>query len=189
MVVVFTGGGADTDQIAPFLFKAIKADSPLPKNDIGERRLLAVLASARLPVESRETSPSPDTARVISGKSIVLDPNPLGLESISLIFRTRTRAAAVLKFRDQSWSFPVGLDGQYQFANAGPYDLPLAAAGRWQSETEFILDVNTVANINHFLFHIRFDGKRARIIMNEVTGELKDVKIDARLGELPNSGE
>jgi CubicO group peptidase (beta-lactamase class C family) len=37
MVVVFTGGGADTDQIAPFLFRAIRSDTAIPNNRAGSR--------------------------------------------------------------------------------------------------------------------------------------------------------
>jgi hypothetical protein len=40
------------------------------------------------------------------------------------------------------------------------------------------LDVDTVANVNHFVFNIRFDGDRAYIRMNETTGEIKDVGVE-----------
>jgi hypothetical protein len=43
MVVVFTGGGADTDQIAPFLFRAIRSDTAIPDNPVGRQRLKQAL--------------------------------------------------------------------------------------------------------------------------------------------------
>jgi hypothetical protein len=47
-----------------------------------------------------------------------------------------------------------------RFAPVGPHGLPVATIGHWLSESEFLLDLDTVANINHFVLNIRFDGDR-----------------------------
>jgi hypothetical protein len=54
----------------------------------------------------------------------------------------------------------------------------VATVGRWLSDSEFLLDLDTVANVNHFLFNIRIDGDRVHLRMNETTGEMKDVAVE-----------
>ena len=53
-------------------------------------------------------------------------------------------------------------------------------SGRWVSDREFVLDLDTIADVNHFVFRLTFDGDDLRIIVDEVTGELKGLPIRAR---------
>jgi hypothetical protein len=48
------------------------------------------------------------------------------------------------------------------------------------SDREFLLDIDTIAEVNHFVFRLTFDGDELRIIVDEVTGELKALPIRAR---------
>ena len=57
----------------------------------------------------------------------------------------------------------------------------MAAAGQWLSEHEFLLDLDTVANINHFLIRIDFVGSQLHLTIDEVTGELKGLAVLGRL--------
>jgi hypothetical protein len=57
----------------------------------------------------------------------------------------------------------------------------MAAMGRWLSEHEFLLDLNTVANINHFLIRMDFVGNRLHMNVDEATGELKGLPVLGRL--------
>jgi len=41
------------------------------------------------------------------------------------------------------------------------------------------LDIDTVANVNHFLFRLRVDGDQAQIRMSETTGEMTDLAVAA----------
>ena len=41
------------------------------------------------------------------------------------------------------------------------------------------MDIDTVANVNHFLFRLRVDGDQARIRMSETTGEMTDLAVAA----------
>jgi hypothetical protein len=50
--------------------------------------------------------------------------------------------------------------------------------GRWLSDTEFLLDLDTVSNVNHFIFNAQFAGKRVQLRMNETTGEMKNVQVE-----------
>ena len=62
-----------------------------------------------------------------------------------------------LHFDSETWAVPVGLDGKRRVAPVGPYGLSVATVGRWTSADEFLLDLDTVANVNHFLFSVHFD--------------------------------
>ena len=61
-----------------------------------------------------------------------------------------------------------------------PTGSPAAVSGRWVSDREFLLDLDTIAEVNHFVFRLTFDGDELRIIVDEVTGELKALPIRAR---------
>jgi CubicO group peptidase (beta-lactamase class C family) len=180
MVLVFTGGGADTDQIAPFLFRSIRSDAAIPENPAALQRLKRALLRASEPVSLARNVRTPALAKRVSGVTFSLSSNPLDLRSLRLDFHNRSEAAVILQFDEGRWSAPVGLDGKRRFAPVGPHGLAIAALGRWLSDSEFLLDLDTVANVNHFVFKIRFDGDRAHLTMNETTGEIRDVVVEGR---------
>jgi hypothetical protein len=104
------------------------------------------------------------------------------LRSLRLDFANGNQADVVLQFESETWNLAVGLDGKRRFASVGPGGLSVASVGRWISGDEFILDMDTVANVNHFLFNLQFHGNEVRIRMNEVTGEMKDVVVAGTVG-------
>jgi CubicO group peptidase (beta-lactamase class C family) len=181
LVVVFNGGGVNTDELAPFLFRAIRSDAPLPQSASASVRLGNALDAARQPPDAHSSPPLPATAQSISGRRYSVDPNPLGLQAISLLFNAGTDARATLQMDGSEWSVPVGLHGRYGFSSTGPSGLPMAARGRWLSEREFLLDLDTVANINHFLIRMEFVGNRLQMTVDEVTGELKGLPVLGRV--------
>ncbi|MFN0100837.1 MAG: serine hydrolase domain-containing protein [Bryobacteraceae bacterium] len=183
MVVVFTGGGADTDQIAPFLFRAIRSDRAIPENPAGQEKLKqALLRSTNVVAEARNVR-TPKLAKNASGVAYALSANPLDLRSMQFEFRGKKEAAVVLQFEKAKWTVPIGLDGNRRFAPVGPHGLSVATVGRWLSDSEFVLDLDTVANVNHFVINVRFDGDRLRLRMNETTGEMKDVLAEGEARE------
>jgi CubicO group peptidase (beta-lactamase class C family) len=163
IVVVFTGGGADTDRIAPFLFRAIRSETAIPDNRAGRQSLKRALLRCSSPVAETANARTPPLANKISGLSFSLSPNPLDLRSIRFDFKAADVATAALQFEDARWIAPIGLDGKRRFAPVGSHGLSLATVGRWLSDSEFLLDLDTVANVNHFVFTIRFDGDRAHL--------------------------
>jgi len=177
IVVVFTGGGSNTDQIAPFLFRSISSDRAIPDNPASQLRLKQALRRASRPTTEVPSTSMPALAARVSGATYSLTANPIDLRSIRFDFKTRTEASAALQLAGAAWVVPIGLDGKRRFAPAGPHGLPVATIGRWLSESEFLLDLDTVANINHFVFNIRFDGDRILVRMNETTGEMQDVEV------------
>jgi CubicO group peptidase (beta-lactamase class C family) len=178
MVVLFTGGGANTDEIAPFLFKAIRSDAAIAENPAGQQKLAQALARVAEPVSEMANAKTPRLARTVSGTTYSLSPNPLDLRTLQFEFNDQSSAEVTLQFDSATWTAPVGLDGKRRFAPVGPHGFSVATVGRWISDDEFLLDLDTVANVNHFLFSVHFDENKIRIRMNETTGEIKDVIVD-----------
>ncbi|HEY6127294.1 MAG TPA: serine hydrolase [Candidatus Acidoferrum sp.] len=183
IVVVFTGGGANTDEIAPFLFKAIRSDSAMPESPASQQKLARALGRIAEPVSETPNAKTPRLAQVDSGKEYSLSTNPLDLRALTFAFSDKNIATAILRFDNETWTVPVGLDGKRRFAPIGPDKLSVATVGRWVSENEFLLDLDTVANVNHFVFNVQFNGDKIRVRMNETTGEIKDFMIDGAAGK------
>ena len=73
---------------------------------------------------------------------------------------------------------PIGLDGVYRIGPHGPFGLPAGATGSWRSETEFLLDVNFIANINHYTLAITFMPDRTiEVSANEASGLIRNGKL------------
>jgi CubicO group peptidase (beta-lactamase class C family) len=181
VVVVFNGGGLDTDELAPFLFRAIRSRAALPESASGSVRLARAAAAARRAPVTRPPPPPPGLARSVSGNRYVMDSNPVGLETMTLRFDAPAEARLSMRMLGHDWSVPVGLDGRPRFAPARTSGLRLATVGHWVSEREFLLDLDTVAGVNHFLFRMEFAGDRVDVTLDEVTGEVKSLLIRGRL--------
>ncbi len=179
IVLVFTGGGANTDEIAPFLFRSIRSDVAIPENRVGQQKLRRALNESSKEVIEPSNKLAPSLARSVSGITYELASNPLNLRTIRLDFNRGNEALATLGFDETRWMARAGLDGRRRFAAAGPHGLALASTGRWLSDSEFLLDIDTVANVNHFLFRLRFDDGRAQVRMSETTGEMTDLAVAA----------
>jgi CubicO group peptidase (beta-lactamase class C family) len=179
LVIVFNGGGVDTDMIAPFLFRALLSDHALAVRPGARDKLAAALAAARQPPALKSPAAIPRLARTISGTRYVADDNPIGLRTLSLQF-SGDRAHAALEFPGRKWNVPLGLRGRPIISTPPATGSPVAVSGRWVSDREFLLDVDTIAEVNHFVFRLTFDGDELRIIVDEMTGELKALPIRAR---------
>jgi CubicO group peptidase (beta-lactamase class C family) len=185
IVVVFTGGGANTDEIAPFLFRAIRSDGPIAENPANQQKLTQAIARVTEPILETPNARTPRLAQIVSGRPYSLFANPLDLRTLRFEFKDQHSATAVLRFDRETWTVPVGLDGKRRFAPVGSERLSVASVGRWTSDNEFVLNLDTVANVNHFVFHLQFDGDKIHVRMNETTGEIKDVLVEgtAELGQ------
>jgi len=176
MIVVFTGGGYEPGDIAPFIFRSIRSNKPLEENAANYRNLQEKVKSALNPPAPARTSPLPKIAQSISGKVFIVDANPMDLRSISLTFRDKSDARAILKVGDVVLDARVGLDGVYRMSPEGPQHLEMGAMGHWQADDEFVLDLDTIANINHFRIAMKFGAGNVELTINEATGQLKNVK-------------
>jgi len=101
----------------------------------------------------------PSLARTISGARCVADDNPIGLRTLSLQF-SGDRAHAALEFLGREWNVPLGLRGRPILSTATSTGSRAAVSGRWVSDREFLLDVDTIAEVNHFVFRLTFDGAK-----------------------------
>jgi CubicO group peptidase (beta-lactamase class C family) len=177
LVVVFNGGGVDTDELAPFLFRAIQSDAPLPANESGASRLVKALDDARQPPPIRTPEPLPPLARSVSGRRYVMQRNLLNLQRFSLTFSGPNEAQATIVMDNREWALPIGLDGRHRFSSIGPESLRVATRGHWLSQREFLLNLNTVADINHFIFRVQFVGRQVQLQIDEATGEVKNLHV------------
>jgi hypothetical protein len=131
LIVVFNGGGVNTDEIAPFLFKAIRSAKAVPEDQAARQRLLlAITRSRQMPVP-RIHEPLPLGASEISGRRFALEVNPLELRSIALAFKNRANGPATTLLGGQERKVPIGLDGRCRFSPDGPEGVPIAGRGRW----------------------------------------------------------
>lgn len=169
-VVVFTSGGADTDEVAPYILRALRSDAPLAPNAAAFRHLTQSLRDARLAPKPAPVPKLPDAARKISGRLYSFDPNALDLRTLSLAFDGKNEAHLAVKVGDEDWTGPVGLDGVYRFSPNGHRRLPMAVSGMWRNDTEFQLEINLFPNITRMLFAIRFVGARAELDVTDTTG-------------------
>jgi hypothetical protein len=75
-----------------------------------------------------------------------------------------------VKYCGQLLTFPFGLVGAYHLSNTGPFQLRAGAMGKWTGDSEFLLDLNFIANINHYTLDIKFHGDQIDVIVNEASG-------------------
>ena len=105
----------------------------------------------------------------------------MGLRTLSLQFSDDgDRANAALEFLGHEWNVPLSLGGGAMISTSTPTGTPAAISGRWVSDREFVLDLDTIAEVNHFVFRLTFDRDELGIIVDEVTGEIKGLPIRAR---------
>jgi len=171
MVVAITAGG-NAGQIAPLIRQAAKTNGPLPENAAALRELHSKVADAPNAPAPHPVAPLPPLAAKISGVRYEFPVNPSRIDGISLAFAKEARVN--VKYLGEELSFPLGLDGVYRLGPHGPLHLLAGARGEWTSENEFLLDLNFVANINHYTLKLRFDGDRVEVDANEASGLIRN---------------
>jgi CubicO group peptidase (beta-lactamase class C family) len=177
MIVIVTGGGYPANEVGPIVAKAIKADQPLPPDTVAFRALEAKVFEAGKPPEATPVSDPPAFAKTVSGVSYSFPRNASRLDGLSLTFDGRSEARLKVKYLGTDLSFPVGLDGVYRLGPYGPLKLWAGAAGRWTSDTDFLLDLNFISNINHYTIAIHFAGDQIETTINESSGLIRNGKV------------
>ncbi len=161
MIVVSMAGG-NAGQFAPLVRQAVKSDHALPENPDGTALLRKESDEAAQPPAAVPIAAAPAMAAAISGNVYAFPVNSSRLDSLSLEFPKNGSAIVNLKYYGEPLSFPIGLDGLYRIGPYGPLGLRAGARGKWISENEFLLDLNFIANINHYSLSIRFaPGRRS----------------------------
>lgn len=178
-IVVITAGG-NSGRIADLVRAAITSAEPLPANDAAVSALRFKVAAAAKEPATQAVAPAPRMAAAISGVVYEFPLNPSRLDSISLTFPQRGDARVDFTYYGRRYQFPVGLDGVYRLGPYGPFHLLAGARGRWINDGEFLLDLNFVANINHYMLDIRFQGDAIEVSAAEASGLIRNGKLTAK---------
>jgi len=174
MIVVSNAGG-NGGQLAPMIRASVKSAEALPANAEGNAGLKKAIADVVLPPAATPVPAMPGTASTISGNVYTFPVNSSRLDSLSLVFGPSGTATANIKYYGESYSFPVGLDGLYKVGKFGPLGLPAGATGKWTSENDFLLDLNFIANINHYTLTIHFTPEKTiEVAASEASGLMRN---------------
>ena len=139
--------------------------------------MLARAAQAALEPQPEPAPEMPALAAGISGVVYDFPVNASRLGALSLEFRPSGETRVMVKYQGEDLTFPVGLDGRYRRGPYGPFHLLAGAMGKWTSPNEFLLDLNFIANINHYTLRLRFEGDHLEMTANEASGLIRDGRI------------
>ncbi len=178
-IVVITAGG-NAGQIARLVRDAVKASQTLPTNKDAYARLQQKVADAAKAPSAVARSPIPPLAASISGVVYNFPVNPSRLDSLSLTFPKSGDPRVDITYYGRPFSIPIGLDGVYRVAPNGPFHLPAGARGRWTSDTTFLLDLNFIANINHYTLEIHFENGSIEVMADEASGVIRKGKLTGK---------
>jgi CubicO group peptidase (beta-lactamase class C family) len=191
-VVVTTGGGG-RDQygvletlLTSYIIPAVEYETPLPANPNGVVLLESRIQQAVAPPEAKPVPPLSDIAQTVSGKTYVMDANPLGVSGVSLNFQDESEAMCLISFGDIfQLKVKVGLDAVFRFSSGYPRNpgLPTAAKGVWESDNTFVIEYDTMGNIDRWKWKISFEGDQVALQLNGIAGTDIAATIAGRLEE------
>lgn len=119
LVVVATGdveGRLFGPWIVHYILPAIVSDNVLPDNAEAQAALATRIEALASPL-SADVPPIPLAIATAAGHLVVLDDNPLGWESLTLIF-TEEEASLRVDVAGTPFELPFGLDGSYRLSPA-----------------------------------------------------------------------
>ncbi len=151
-----------------FIRPAIVSPSALPPNPAGVSALAARVAAAAAPNDGppRPVPTLPSTARTISGKRFVLQPNPLEIGSFSLSFPGGSEATLAIS-GEEDVVLRVGLDGVVRYST-GEYGLPAAAKGWWDGSSRFVALIDQYAIYSYVRAQMTFMGTQVIIEIDDL---------------------
>jgi hypothetical protein len=173
-VVVVSMAGGNNGQIAQWVRQAVKSDAALPANPEAVQRLQAKIDAVVRPPAPDPTAALPALGQSISGAVYDFPVNSSRIDSLSLTFKGQSEARVTLKYYGDPLTFNVGLDGVYRITPTGPMGLPGGAWGKWTSDHEFLLDLNFLANINHYTLKMAFQGDHVEMAADEASGLMRN---------------
>ena len=181
MVVIVTGAGYPLNEVMTPIVKSIRSDVALAANNAGDGELKARVAAVAQAPAATAPSELPAMAKSISGKTYGLPRNASRLDSLRLDFSSNREASLTVKYLGTDLRIPVGLDGVYRLGPYGPLSLLAGATGKWTTETDFLLDLNLIANINHYTVLVHFSDKQADLTISESSGLIRNAHVTAAL--------
>ena len=172
LVLVFTGGGFEPGDLAPYIVRSLQSDQPLPPNPKANTRLRDKLSAAVRPPAPQPAPELPAMSAHISGKTYALSANQLDLASLTLQFDKSVEATLRFQRLGKELRCPVGLDGVERFSTDTLVELPFACKGRWLNADTFLLELDRVAGISFYRFELTFagEGNSVTIALRERSG-------------------
>jgi CubicO group peptidase (beta-lactamase class C family) len=143
-----------------YIKPAIRSSAALAPDPAGVAALAARVAAAAVSYEGlpRPVPALGATARAISGKRFVLEPNPLEIQWFSLTFPGGPEASLAIA-GEQGVTFRIGLDNVHRFS-VGVDGLPATAEGRWATSTRFEVLLDEFALYQYLKVTLQFTGDR-----------------------------
>ena len=185
IVTVITGGENalleyDGEKIGEFILSI--SDQALPKNPEGNENLQQK-TEALTAAPSPEQIYLPEIAQIISGEIFILEENFLNFKTISLRFNGQEEAEVRFSLIDPAsgkytqlvepiitqLAAPMRLDGIYTII-PGRFGLSTGIKGNWDTDGDFLLTIDEMADINVFELRMSFEADRVTIVLNEKTG-------------------
>ncbi len=167
MVVVFTSGLGERlinqpqELIKRYILPAVQSEGALPANPEAAARLRNAEKLAAHP-QPHAIPDLPETARVIAGKTYMLDSNSLGIQEFSITFHGDTARIDELLTGDQLLQLLVGLDGAFRTTQAGERGI-IALKGYWQDGKTLVIDQQVLGKAERLESRITFEGDNLTI--------------------------
>ena len=184
IVTVITGGENalleyDGEKIGEFILSI--SDQALPENPAGNEKLqqkTEAITAASSPAQIH----LPEMAQIISGEIFILDENFLKFKTISLSFNGQEEAEVRFSMIDSTSGkytqlvapiitqlvAPMRLDGIYTIV-PGRFGLSTGIKGHWDTNDDFLLTIDEIADINVFELRMSFVADKVTIVLNEKT--------------------
>ena len=175
MILVTTGGGFDIAQIEASLLAAlIDEKNPLPANPEGVARLEAAITDVPQPPAAQPAPPLPDLARTLTGQTYALDPNPLGLGSVTFEFDDSAEVVVTLGAGDGSGMtvpISIGLDGLYRFSSVLGDGRPVGLRGQWSDPQTFVVEYNGAIANQHLEVRFHFQADEVEVTYTDIVNQ------------------
>lgn len=168
-IVVTTASGIDYDQINPLLEAAfIDPNKSLPANPAGVKRLETTLTALAQAPHPWQVGPLPETAKEISGKTYIFEPNIIEVASIRLKFQGNKEATLYMKIEGRDVIWPIGLDGKYRVEPDG-----LALRGYWSDPQTFVMEIFEIG-LRTYELHFENDRMTLETSVMKIEGQVEN---------------
>lgn len=169
MVIVFTGAlqvgkeAALLRLVNEHIIPAAVSNEPLPPNPQAYSRLEDLIYSA-----AGSPQPVPALTQMaldISGRTYLLEPNPLGWKDMTFTFQPESDTA-VLRMSN-SPDLRIGLDNRYRLTDS-PETRPVGMRGRWLAPDEFELDYIILGEFIESMGRFKFVGNQMTLTIKNL---------------------
>jgi CubicO group peptidase (beta-lactamase class C family) len=168
-IVVTTASGFDYSQLDPILKAAfIDPEKPLSPNPTGAAKLASIVTALGQAPHPWQVGPLPNTAKAISGKTYIFDPNIIKVASMRIKFSGNKEATLYMNIEGRDVVWPIGLDGKYRVEPDG-----LALRGYWSDAQTFVLEIFE-SGLRTYQLHFENDQMILETSLMKLEGKLEN---------------